>query len=105
MNAFSSSRQAGDLVAQITVCVLVAFVVGTWAYELWAATRPHGTRKPLRVVYWARRVPEVRNASAVLGVPELRTPIAGVEPCVTARLSGVDELSIDDLSLWAQRTR
>lgn len=104
--SFSTSPEAGALIVQATLCVLVAFIAITWAAELWAATRPHGARNGLRlVVRTRRRDADVRTGSALPDVRELRTPIAGLEPCEYARQSGVDELSIDDLSLWAQRVR
>lgn len=104
-NAFSTSREAGDLVIQITLCVLVAFIAIHWAAELWAATRPCRSSTRLRLVHRAQRDADVRNESAVADVRELRPTLTGLEPCERARQSGVDELSIDDLSLWAQRVR
>jgi len=104
-SAFSTSRAAGELVIQATLFALVGFVALCWAAALWKATRPTHPRKPLRLVYRARTVQEVRAAAVVIRVPELQETNAGLEPWQRARESGVDEIGIEDLALWSQRSR
>lgn len=106
--SFATSREAGFMVLWIVIsAAMVVLIVGALVLEFRENRRRTARVRDAR----AQRDAGVRTFPAGASMRILRPGNrAGLDgdrhpPAARARLSGVDEMQIDDCSLWAERSR
>lgn len=101
-SAFANSPAAGYLVAGAVLCFTFALLGAIWTLERWIQARRDGRARDLRLQR-ARRPRLITMAGRVSGTAAAERGMAS--GAQRARAAGIDELVIDDLTLWAERSR
>lgn len=102
---FATSRDAGFLVLWIVGCVVLSGII---VLALLVERREHLRRADRMRLARAQRDARVRAfpVGATLRVVRPSNAGMGDRPAATrARLSGIDELQIENLAMWSERSR
>lgn len=101
-STFATSQAAGSLVLALAVLGILAIVVAMWTVDRWREARRLTRARDLQLQRARRHRVSVMAPFPTKSGAAQSGLASGAE---RARRAGVDEMVIDDLALWAQRSR